>query len=133
MTGPAAQLWTATPLEAVALAAIGSVGAALGALLRMYVTDAFALRNWRIWAGVLGVNVVGSAAAGVASAWLQEGSFLWAAISVGALGGLTTMSAVAWEAVALVMERRSMQAALMLALNIVLCPCAAWAGMRMAP
>lgn len=120
----------ATPWEALALAALGSAGAACGAILRMYVTDAFALRQWRIWIGVLLVNVAGSAAAGAAAGSLPEGSFWWAALSVGALGGLTTLSAVAWESVALAVERRHVQAALMLALNVILCPCAAWAGMR---
>jgi fluoride ion exporter CrcB/FEX len=55
---------------------------------------------------------------------------MWAAVGVGVLGGLTTMSAVAFEAVALLVERRRAQAAIMLALNLLLCPCAAWMGMR---
>ncbi|MBU3728044.1 MAG: CrcB family protein, partial [Phycisphaerales bacterium] len=60
----------------------------------------------------------------------QSGSFWWAAICIGALGGLTTMSAVAFESVALLVERRRAQAAIMLAVNLLLCPCAAWAAMR---
>lgn len=130
MDGPEGPLWTATPAHSIALAALGAAGAALGALLRTYVTDACALRQWRIWLGVLLVNAAGSAAAGAAAASLQSGTFMWAAVSVGALGGLTTLSAVAWESVALVIERRRLEAVAMVALNVVLCPCAAWAGMR---
>lgn len=112
------------------LVAIAAVGAAFGAFARVLLCDWCVRREWRVWLGVVAVNVAGSAAAGVTAVTLQSGSFWWAAICIGALGGLTTMSAVAFEAVALLVERRRMQAAVMLALNLVLCPCAAWAAMR---
>lgn len=112
------------------LVAIASVGAALGAVVRVILCDWCAHHRWRVWLAVVAVNVVGSAAAGMTSATMHSGSFWWAAVSVGLLGGLTTMSAVAFEAVALAVERRRAQAALMLALNLLLCPCAAWIGMR---
>jgi len=112
------------------LVAIAAAGAALGAVVRVLLCDWFARHSWRVWLGVVAVNVAGSAAAGVTAVTLQSGSFLWAAVGVGALGGLTTMSAVAYEAVALLVERRRAQAALMLALNLVLCPCAAWVAMK---
>jgi CrcB protein len=110
--------------------AIAALGAALGAILRVILCDWCASHRWRVWLAVVAVNVVGSAAAGVTAATLQSGSFMWAAVGVGVLGGLTTMSAVAFEAVALLVERRRAQAAIMLALNLLLCPCAAWMGMR---
>jgi CrcB protein len=117
--------------QSAALVAIAAAGAAIGALVRVLLCDWFVRQRWRVWLGVVAVNVVGSAAAGITGVMLQSGSFWWAAIGVGALGGLTTMSAVAFEAVALLAERRRAQAAVMLALNLVLCPCAAWVGMRM--
>ncbi len=126
--------WTKSPAQDAGLVAIAAVGAALGAVLRVILCDWCASRRWRVWLAVVAVNVIGSAAAGVTSATLQSGSFMWAAVGVGLLGGLTTMSAVAFEAVALLMERRRAQAVVMLALNLLLCPCAAWMGMRaMAP
>jgi len=127
-------LWTNSPAEDAGLVAIAAVGAALGAVLRVLLCDWCARHQWRVWLAVVAVNVVGSAAAGVTAATLQSGSFMWAAVGVGVLGGLTTMSAVAFEAVALLVERRRAQAATMLALNLLLCPFAAWMGMRaMAP
>ena len=126
--------WASDPLQNAGLVAISAVGAALGAVLRVILCDWCASRRWRVWLAVVAVNVIGSAAAGVTSATLQSGSFMWAAVGVGLLGGLTTMSAVAFEAVALLMERRRAQAVVMLAPNLLLCPCAAWMGMRaMAP
>ena len=113
-----------------ALVAIAAVGAALGAVVRVLLCDWCARRAWRVWLGVVAVNVVGSAAAGAAAVTLQSGTFWWAAICIGALGGLTTMSAVAFESVALLVERHRAQAAVMLALNLALCPCAAWAAMK---
>lgn len=118
------------PAQYAVLAAIAAAGAALGALVRVLLCDWFVRHRWRVWLGVVAVNVAGSAAAGVTAVTLQSGSFWWAAIGVGALGGLTTMSAVAFEAVALLVERRRTQAAVMLALNLLLCPCAAWVGMK---
>lgn len=126
--------WTKSPAQDAGLVAIAAVGAALGAVLRIVLCDWCASRRWRVWLAVVAVNVVGSAAAGVTASTLQSGSFMWAAVGVGLLGGLTTMSAVAFEAVALLVERRRAQAGIMLALNLLLCPCAAWLGMRaMAP
>ncbi len=113
-----------------ALVAIAAAGAALGALVRVLLCDWFVRHRWRVWLGVFAVNAAGSAAAGATAVTLQSGSFWWAAIGVGALGGLTTMSAVAFEAVALLVERRRTQATVMLALNLLLCPCAAWVGMK---
>jgi CrcB protein len=118
------------PAQYAVLAAIAAAGAALGALVRVLLCDWFVRHRWRVWLGVVAVNLAGSAAAGVTAVTLQSGSFWWAAIGVGALGGLTTMSAVAFEAVALLVERRRTQAAVMLALNLLLCPCAAWVGMK---
>jgi len=126
--------WTGSLAQDAGLVAIAAVGAVLGAVVRVILCDWCTRRRWRVWMAVVAVNVVGSAAAGVTAATLQSGSFMWAAIGVGVLGGLTTMSAVAFEAVALLVERRRAQAAMMLALNLLLCPCAAWMGMRaMAP
>jgi CrcB protein len=125
-----APAWTTSPLQDSGLVAIAAVGAALGAVVRVLLCDWCAQRLSRVWLGVVAVNVVGSAAAGVTAVTLQSGSFWWAAIGVGLLGGLTTMSAVGFEAVALLAERRRAQAAAMLSLNLVICPCAAWAGMR---
>jgi CrcB protein len=124
------QAWTKSPAQDAGLVGIAAVGAALGAILRVILCDWCASHRWRVWLAVVAVNVVGSAAAGVTAATLQSGSFMWAAVGVGVLGGLTTMSAVAFEAVALLVERRRAQAAIMLALNLLLCPCAAWMGMR---
>jgi CrcB protein len=112
------------------LVAIAAAGAALGAVVRVLLCDWCSSRGWRVWLAVVAVNVVGSAAAGVTAATHQSGSFIWAAVGIGLLGGLTTMSAVAFESVALVMERRRTQAIAMLAMNLMMCPCAAWVGMR---
>ena len=122
--------WAMDPVQNAGLVAIAAVGAAIGAVIRVLLCDWCSRNRWRVWLGVVAVNLAGSAAAGVAGATLQSGSFLWAAIGVGVLGGLTTMSAVAFEAIALLVERRRAQAAIMLALNLLLCPCAAWMGMR---
>ena len=124
------QEWTKSPAQDAGLVAIAAVGAALGAVLRVILCDWCASHRWRVWLAIVAVNIVGSAAAGVTAATLQSGSFMWAAVGVGVLGGLTTMSAVAFEAVALLVERRRAQAAIMLTLNLLLCPCAAWMGMR---
>jgi CrcB protein len=118
------------PAQYAVLAAIAAAGAALGAAVRVLVCDWVVRRGQAVWIGVVAVNVVGSAVAGITGVTLQSGGFWWAAIGVGALGGLTTMSAVAFEAIALLVERRPAQAAVMLALNLLLCPCAAWAGVR---
>lgn len=126
--------WTKSPAQDAGLVAIAAVGAALGAVLRVVLCDWCASHRWRVWLAVVAVNAVGSAAAGVTASTLQSGSFMWAAVGVGLLGGLTTMSAVAFEAVALLVERRRAQAGIMLALNLLLCPFFAWMGMRaMAP
>ena len=122
--------WTKSPAQDAGLVAIAAVGAALGAVVRVLLCDWCSQHRWRVWLAVVAVNIAGSAAAGVSAATLHSGSFVWAAIGVGVLGGLTTMSAVAFEAIALMVERRRMQAAVMLALNLCLCPCAAWVGMR---
>jgi CrcB protein len=117
-------------VQDAALVAIAAAGAALGAVMRVLLCDWCVRNRWRVWLGVVAVNVVGSAGAGVTAATLDSGSFAWAAIGVGLLGGLTTMSAVAFEAIALAVERFRMQSLVMLALNLVASPCAAWAGMR---
>lgn len=122
--------WTRSPAQDAGLLAIAAVGAALGAVVRVTLCDAFAQRHSKVWIGVVIANLAGSAAAGVTAATLQSGSFMWAAVAVGLLGGLTTMSAVAFEAIALVIERRRAQALIMIALNLALSPCAAWVGMR---
>lgn len=112
------------------LVAIAAAGAAIGAIVRVLLCDWCVRRRWSVWIAVVAVNVAGSAAAGATAVTLQSGSLMWAAIGVGGLGGLTTMSAVAFEAIALIAERHRAQAALMLALNLCLCPCCAWVGMR---
>ncbi|HNR75647.1 MAG TPA: fluoride efflux transporter CrcB [Parvularculaceae bacterium] len=121
MSGP--HLWLAV-----------GVGGGIGAMAR-YGVGALALRwlgpNFP-W-GTLGVNVVGSAAMGLFIAWLAakepHSSALRVFVATGVLGGFTTFSAFALDAVTLYRDRTLTVAGAYVAASVVLSIAGLFAGL----
>jgi CrcB protein len=107
------------------IAVLTVVASALGAVLRHLVTAALS-SPW----GVLTVNVVGSAAAGVAVAVAPPEVRL--VLVTGFAGGLTTFSTFSLETVELALEGRWRTAAASVSANLVLGIGAAGAGLAAA-
>lgn len=107
-----------------------AAGGALGASLRWLLASAVQARATTTFPfGTLAVNVLGCAAIGALAAWLHAGhprEELRLFLVVGVLGGFTTMSAFAWEAVSLADAGLGGRAALYVVLSNALCVGAAW-------
>ena len=109
-----------------------AAGGALGASLRWLVSTAVQARAPTTFPfGTLAVNVLGCAAIGTLAAWLaapddHPREELRLFLVVGVLGGLTTMSAFAWETVSLADTGLRGRALLYLLASNALCLLAAW-------
>lgn len=122
-----------TPVVVVAVLVAG----ALGAVLRYLVSIALAAHLARVPAGVLTVNVIGSAVAGVALGLAEAGAWdpaVRLVVISGFCGGLTTFSTFADETVDLIIEGQVRAAALSVGANVVLGigACAAAWGLTLA-
>lgn len=111
-----------------------TAGSGLGGLARYAIGSLFATAAFPI--GILLVNVIGCfliaflVFGGMAGGWLPLNMRIF--LAVGVLGGFTTMSAFAYDTIAL-LERGSTTAAFAnVAATIVLCLIATWAGRALA-
>ncbi|HSW12603.1 MAG TPA: CrcB family protein [Solimonas sp.] len=117
------------------LLAVG-VGGALGAVARhLFVRAASGMGLLGLPWGTLGVNVLGSLAAGAFYSLLVE---RWAAgmewralLMTGFLGGFTTFSAFSLESVRLIESGRAGVAALNIGANLLLCLAACMLGLAL--
>ncbi len=128
---PSELLWLRCPCVLQILAIAG--GGALGAVARFLVsTGVYRLLGREFPWGTLVVNVLGSFAMGLLFVLLLERSLmapeLRSAILIGFLGSLTTFSTFSLETLTL-MERGDMLPALLnVAVSVVVCIAACWAG-----
>ena len=111
-----------------------ALGGALGAVLRLLVSTAFATPGRFPWA-TLFINIAGSFGIGLLfgygqqQAWFEQwGRYL---LMTGLLGGFTTFSAFSLETVALVEAGRPLAAAAYVSASVVVCIVAAWGGLRL--
>jgi CrcB protein len=108
-------------------------GGALGALARFLVSNGLyrVLGRDFPW-GTLGVNLLGSFAMGLLFVLLLERSLLApelrAAIMIGFLGSFTTFSTFSLETLTLVEQGEMLPALLNVAVSVVVCIGACWAG-----
>ncbi|KIT14343.1 fluoride efflux transporter CrcB [Jannaschia aquimarina] len=97
-----------------------ALGGAIGAALRYAMSTALARPGFPV--AVLSANVIGSFLMGVVAFWLvQRGLTTWQPfVAAGVLGGFTTFSAFSLEAYVLWERGEGAQAALYIALSVVL-------------
>ncbi|NND44550.1 MAG: fluoride efflux transporter CrcB [Xanthomonadales bacterium] len=110
-----------------------AAGGAIGASLRFLVAAAtHGLLGKGFPFGTLLVNVLGSLLVGYLLVWLPEHdetvSLLRLLLVTGILGGFTTYSAFSVETLQLLQDGQLARASLNVALTVVLCLAAAWAG-----
>lgn len=108
-------------------------GGAIGAVARFLVsTGVYRLMGRDFPWGTLAVNVFGSFAMGLLFVLLLERSLIApearAAILVGFLGSFTTFSTFSLETLTLVEQGEALRALLNVAVSVVLCVAACWAG-----
>ncbi|MGB5833244.1 MAG: fluoride efflux transporter CrcB [Thiohalocapsa sp.] len=108
-------------------------GGAIGAVARFLVsTGVYRLLGRDFPWGTLVVNVLGSFAMGLLFVLLLERSLmapeLRAAIMVGFLGSFTTFSTFSMETLTLVEQGEALRALLNVAVSVLLCLVACWAG-----
>ena len=119
-------------MQLIAIAA----GGATGAVLRFWVsTGVYGLLGRGFPYGTLAVNVIGSWCMGLLFVLLVERSALgpeWrAALMVGMLGAFTTFSTFSIETLNLMQEGALAKALTNVAVSVVVCVAATWAGMVM--
>ncbi len=109
-------------------------GGAFGALARFWVsTGVYGLLGRGFPHGTLVVNVAGSLLMGIGTALLVErlavGPEWRAGLLIGVLGAFTTFSTFSIETLALIEDGEAVRAALNMALSVLLCVGACWAGL----
>jgi CrcB protein len=111
-----------------ALIAAVAAGGAIGAVLRVLALQ-LGRPSHRLPYATLAVNLTGSFLIGCVVAAGSEGPLWLAGLAGGVLGGFTTYSTFAVEAVKLSNERSRRHSALYLTLTLVGCPLAAGLGL----
>ncbi|MDI9411067.1 MAG: CrcB family protein [Bacteroidia bacterium] len=120
----------ALPISELLLAGLGG---GLGAGLRVWLRSMAVRRMHGTWRVTLGVNALGSILIAVMAAPLVDAPMLGALLVPGVLGGFTTFSGFALDAVIAIDERRWWRAVTIVLGTLVGCPllCLAvlrWAG-----
>lgn len=111
-----------------------AVGGAFGAVLRYWTSGwVYARLGTAFPYGTLAVNVVGSAAMGFLFVLLNERLSLgpeWRGVLlVGLLGAFTTFSTFSLDTLNLLQDGEAAKALLNVAVSVILCIAAAWAGL----
>lgn len=116
----------------VAIAAGGALGAVCRYGMARWVQQ---ITGLAFPAGTLTVNAIGSFVMGFATVWMLERSALGPGarlfLLTGVLGAFTTFSAFSVETLSLVEARLTGQAALYVAVSVVMCLAMAWLGMML--
>ena len=135
----------ATPLSPWVLAMSAAVGGTVGSAARAAVQEWFESAGWPVWGAHLAVNVVGAASIGVLFARLSSRDAHGVPLGIphglrrreyllgaGFLGGFTTVSGFAWDAMDLVQGGDVASAALAIGVNAIVGIAACAAGYRLA-
>ena len=109
----------ALPLGELMLAGLGG---GVGAALRVWLRSVAALRKHGTWHVTLGVNALGSILIGLMAAPLVDTPTARALLVPGVLGGFTTFSGCALDALIAVDEHRWWRAATIVLATLVGCP-----------
>jgi CrcB protein len=109
------------------------LGGAIGAGIRVWLRSVAVHHLHGTWRVTLGVNVVGSIVIGLIAAPLIDRPMVRLLMVPGVLGGFTTFSGCALDAVIAVDERRWWRAATILLGTLVGCPLACLAVLRGVP
>ncbi len=101
---------------------IAGLGGGIGAGIRVWLRSVAVGRGHRTWRVTLGVNALGSIVIGLIAAPLIDAPLLRALLVPGVLGGFTTFSGCALDALIAVDEHRWSRAATIVLATLVGCP-----------